>query len=155
MRIFQILLVVVIALGFSNAWSDIKSKQEIVADAKSKAPHISAPQLAGYLSDEKDFVLLDVRTEAEFEAGHIQGARWLPRGKLEFVIQEVVKDPDTSIVLYCRTGAMSALSTLTLLDMGYTHVVDLDGGFEEWVTQGNSVYNQHGELNVLSYQKQE
>jgi rhodanese-related sulfurtransferase len=155
MRIFRVLLVVVIALGNSNAWSEIKSKQEIVTEAKSKAPHITSQQLAGYLSDNKNFVLLDVRTEAEFEAGHIQGARWLPRGKLEFVIQEVVKDPDSSIVVYCRTGAMSALSTLTLLDMGYAHVVDLDGGFEAWVTEGNPVYNQHGELKVVSYQKQE
>jgi len=99
--------------------------------------------------------LLDVHTESEFDTGHIQGARWLPRGKLEFVIQEVVSDPNSNIVLYCRTGAMSALATRTLVDMGYAHVVDLDGGFEAWVTGGNSVYNQHGELKVVSYQKQE
>lgn len=155
MRNFGRLLIVLIALGCTNAWGDIKSKQEIADEATSKAPHISSRQLAGYLADEKDFVLLDVRTEAEYAAGHIKGAHWLPRGKLEYHIQEAVKNPGSRIVLYCRTGGRSALATLTLLDMGYRDVVDLEGGFEEWVTQGNTFYNQHGELKTVGYRKQE
>jgi hypothetical protein len=39
--------------------------------------------------------------------------------------------------------------------MGYTNVVDLGGGFKEWVTEGNSFYNLHGENRVVSYQKME
>jgi len=94
----------------THVWGDIKSKQEIGAEAKSKAPHISAQQLADDLASDKEFILLDVRTEAEFEAGHIQGAEWLPRGKLEYHIQELVQNPDARIVLYCGTGGRSALS---------------------------------------------
>jgi rhodanese-related sulfurtransferase len=44
------------------------------------------------------------------------------------------REPDTKIVLYCRTGGRSALGTLTLQDMGYTNVVDLNGGFKEWAS---------------------
>ena len=138
-----------------NVWSDLKSKQEIKNEAIAKAPHISAQQLSGYLLAEEKFFLLDVRTEEEFQAGHIQGAQWFPRGKLEYYIQERIKDPDSKIVLYCRTGGRSALATLTLKDMGYRNVVDLKGGFKEWVTGGNTFYNMHGENRVVSYQKME
>jgi phage shock protein E len=149
---FLIALIVIVSM---NVWSDVKSKQEISNEAKAKAPHISAQQLSGYLSGEEDFVLLDVRTESEYQAGHIQGAQWFPRGKLEYYIQELIKDPESRIVLYCRTGGRSALATLTLKDMGYTNVADLNGGFKEWVAEGNTFYNLHGENQVVSYQKQE
>lgn len=155
MRISKSVLGVLIALVSTNAWSDVKSGQEIGREAKSKAPHISSQQLSGHLSGEEKFVLLDVRTESEYEAGHIQGARWLSRGKLEYSIQDLVTDPDSRIVLYCRTGGRSALAVLTLQDIGYTNVVDLEGGFREWVSKGNTFYNLHGENRVVNYQKKE
>lgn len=149
---FLIILIVFVSV---NGWSDVKSKQEIKSEALAKAPHISTEQLSGYLSSEEDFVLLDVRTEEEYQAGHIQGAQWFPRGKLEYYIQERIEGPDSKIVLYCRTGGRSALATLTLKDMGYTNVVDLDGGFKKWVAKGNTFYNLHGENRVVNYQKME
>src|SRR5210317_224859 len=155
MRVRGTFLIILIAFTSMNAWSDVKSKQEISAEAKSKAPHISSQQLAEYLSEKEDIVLLDIRTEAEYEAGHIQGAQWFPRGKLEYYIQERIKNADSKIVLYCRTGGRSALATLTLKDMGYTNVVDLEGGFKEWVAEGNTFFNLHGENRVVSYQKKE
>jgi rhodanese-related sulfurtransferase len=155
MRIYGRLLIALITLASMNVWGGVKSKQEISSEAKAKAPHISSQQLSGYLSGEENFVLLDIRTEAEYLAGHIQGAQWFPRGKLEYYIQDLIKGPDSRIVLYCRTGGRSALATLTLQDMGYTNVVDLDGGFKEWVAEGNTFYNLHGENQVVSYQKKE
>jgi len=138
-----------------NVWGDIKTKQEISDEAKSKAPHISSQQLSSYLSSKEDFILLDIRTEAEYQAGHIQGAQWFPRGNLEFYIQNTITDPDSKIVLYCRSGGRSALATLTMQDMGYTNVVDLNGGFKEWIAEGNTFYNLHGEHTVVTYQKKE
>ena len=155
MRNYGRFLIIVIVFVSVNGWSDVKSKQEIKSEALAKAPHISTEQLSGYLSSKQDFVLLDVRTEEEYQAGHIQGAQWFPRGKLEYYIQERIEDPDSKIVLYCRTGGRSALATLTLKDMGYSNVVDLDGGFKEWVAEGNTFYNLHGENRVVNYQKME
>jgi rhodanese-related sulfurtransferase len=108
---FLIILTVFLSM---NVWGDVKSKQEIKNEAIAKAPHISTQQLSGYLSAEENFFLLDVRTEEEYRAGHIQGAQWFPRGKLEYYIQERIKNPDSKIVLYCRTGGRSALATLSL-----------------------------------------
>ena len=155
MRVYGKVLIILIALSSIGAWGDVKSKQEISLEAKSKAPHISSQQLAGYQSAKEEFVLLDIRTEAEYEAGHIRGAQWFPRGKLEYYIQGVIKDPNSRIVLYCRTGGRSALATLTLKDMGYTNVVDLEGGFKEWVAEGNTFFNLHGEHRVVRYQQKE
>jgi len=155
MRVIGRFLIVLIVLTSMNVWADIKSKKEISNEAKSKAPHISSQQLAGYIAGNEEFALLDIRTEAEYEGGHIQGAQWFPRGKLEYYIQELIKDPDSRIVLYCRSGGRSALATLTLKNMGYTNVVDLDGGFKEWVARGNTFYNLHGEHQVVNYQKKE
>ena len=155
MRVCGRILIILIAFTSMSVWGDVKSKQEISREAKSKAPHISSQQLAGYQSEKEDIVLLDIRTESEYEAGHIQGAQWFPRGKLEYYIQELIRDPNSRVVLYCRTGGRSALAALTLKDMGYTNVVDLDGGFKEWVASGNTFYNLHGEHRVVSYQKKE
>ncbi|WP_165954270.1 rhodanese-like domain-containing protein [Seongchinamella unica] len=155
MAIYRSIALIWITLLSAGAVSDITSKQEIVQEAKSKASHISSEQLANYLSGTESIVLLDVRTEAEYQAGHIKGAQWFPRGKIEFYIQGLVEDPAAKIVLYCRSGGRSALSALTMKEMGYTNVVDLDGGFREWVAQGNTFYNLHGEHKVVSYQKKE
>ena len=155
MAIYLKSLVILLALFSMSVASEITSKQEISREAKSKAPHISAQQLSTYLSGKEEIVLLDIRTEAEYEAGHIQGAQWFPRGKVEFYIQDLIKDPDAKIVLYCRTGGRSALTTLTMKEIGYTNAVDLDGGFKEWIAQGHTFYNLHGEHKVVSYQKKE
>ncbi len=149
------LLAILLAFTSLSVLADVKSKQEISNEAKAKAPHISSQQLSDYLSKKENIVLLDIRTEDEYEAGHIQGAKWLPRGKLEYSIQEEVTDPGAKIVLYCNSGGRSALATLTLQGMGYTDVVDLDGGFKAWVAEGNTFYNMHGELKVVNFKKPE
>lgn len=152
---FRNIAVILIALFSITAQSDITSKQEISREAKSKVSHISTGQLSNYIAGNEEFILLDIRTEAEYKAGHIKGAQWFPRGNIEFYIQDLITDPDAKVVLYCRSGGRSALSTLTMKGMGYTHVVDLDGGFKEWIAQGNTFYNLHGEHRVVHYQKTE
>jgi len=82
-------------------------------------------------------------------------AEWLPRGKIGYHIQELVKNPDAIMVLYCGTGGRSALAVITLKDMGYTNVVDLEGGFEAWVAEEHTFYNRYGELKLASDQAKE
>lgn len=148
-------LIISIMLFNVSAWGEIKSKEEIGLEAKAKVTHISPEQLSEYISKKDDFILLDVRTEAEYQAGHIQGATWFPRGRIDFYIQELIKEPDAKIVLYCRTGGRSALASLTMKEIGYTNIVDLDGGFRNWVSHGNSFFNLHGENTIKTYLKKE
>ena len=76
-------------------------------------------------------VLLDVRTETEFQIGHLPQAINISRGLLEFRIGETIKDLNTPIVVYCRAGGRGALATQTLMEMGYTNVHVILAVFDE------------------------
>jgi len=85
---------------------------------------------------ERDWVLIDVREQDEYRAGHLPGAIGCGRGILEYHIADLVPDPDREIVLYCRGGHRSALAADSLQSMGYTNVASMSGGFREWVQKG-------------------
>jgi len=77
-------------------------------------------------------LLIDVREESEFEAGHIAGATHLSKGILERDIEGRVPDRGTEIILYCGGGFRSALAAEALQQMGYTDVWSMDGGWRGW-----------------------
>jgi rhodanese-related sulfurtransferase len=133
----------------------IKSKAELKAEAKAKITRITSPELKKTLSSGSMMLLLDIRTEAEYLAGHLPGAVWMPRGKLEFDILKRTQDPNVKIILYCRTGSRSSLACVSLQDMGYKNVRDLDGGFAGWTDEGYTVYNRHGEIKVVDFERKE
>ena len=82
---------------------------------------------------------VDVRERDEWEEGHIPGAVHIPRGYLESRIEGVVPDRSTPVVVSCQSGARSALAAKTLLDLGYTDVVSLEGGFTDWKRNGYEI----------------
>jgi molybdopterin/thiamine biosynthesis adenylyltransferase/rhodanese-related sulfurtransferase len=85
-------------------------------------------------------VLVDVRDSEEFEAGHIPGAKHVPRGYLESRIEGAVPDHGQHVILYCATGQRSALAAHTLREMlGYEHVESMTGGITLWKDRGYEV----------------
>ena len=83
------------------------------------------------LQQEKDIILLDVRTEVEYKERHIPGSVLLPLDHLKDGIGEVTKDKDAKIFIYCRSGNRSAQAAGILTQMGYRNVYDL-GGIIDW-----------------------
>jgi molybdopterin/thiamine biosynthesis adenylyltransferase/rhodanese-related sulfurtransferase len=81
-------------------------------------------------------VLIDVREQVEWDAGHIEGARFIPQGILLDEIERAVPDRNTPIVLYCRSGARSGNMTAALQQAGYTDVVNMAGGILQWQARG-------------------
>jgi len=79
-----------------------------------------------------DLVVLDIRERDAYDAGHIPGARHVPRGQLELRIDSVLPDPTVRIVTCCEFGKISTLAADTLHTMGYTRAVALDGGIKAW-----------------------
>jgi len=146
-------LVAFLICSFSQA--QIKIPGQILEQINSKITWNSVEELKNKMDSEHQFILIDVRTEKEYLAGHIENAIWLPRGFLEFKIQKIIGDPETEIIVYCKRGSRSALSAYTLMEMGYKNVLNLEGGFEEWVNKGNSIFNLHGELEVINFEKLE
>src|SRR4030081_1739979 len=81
-----------------------------------------------------------MRETHEFEAGHLPGAKHVPRGYLESRIEGAVPDHDAHVVLYCQTGQRSALAAHTLKDLlGYENVESMTGGITLWKDRGYDV----------------
>lgn len=76
---------------------------------------------------DEDAILIDVRTLAEFNSGHLDDAINLPVENIANLIEEKVADKETKIVVYCRSGNRSATAGQTLIDMGYKNVYDMGG----------------------------
>ena len=80
----------------------------------------------------RGLVLIDVREDEEYRAGHIGSAIHIPLGLLTDRIGAAVADPSTEIVLYCATGARSGIGAVFLTGAGYANVSNMVGGFENW-----------------------
>jgi len=107
--------------------------QDLVAEAKQHITEVSV-ETAKKLLAEGNIVLLDVREESEFAAGHIDKALPLPRGVLEFKIGSLpeLADKTKAVLVYCRTGGRAAFASQSLQNLGYTNVLSIAGGFEAW-----------------------
>jgi rhodanese-related sulfurtransferase len=137
------------------AQAQVKTFEQIASDSKSQVVQMPVEELEKKMDAEEKIILIDVRTEKEYLAAHIEGANWISRGKAEFGTQGISTDPKVEIIVYCRTGTRSSLSALALRSIGYENVVSLDGGFKQWVEEGNSAFNMHGEIKVVSFEKKE
>ena len=69
--------------------------------------------------------VIDVRTEAEWKAGHVEGAVLIPHDQIKARITEVTKDTSAPIALYCRSGHRAGLALKTLKEWGYVNVENL------------------------------
>ena len=78
-----------------------------------------------------DVIVLDVRTQAEFDEGHIMNAVLLPDFEIAQRAESVLTDKDQTILVYCRAGRRSEASSRLLIEMGYTKVYDF-GGIQSW-----------------------
>ena len=89
-------------------------------------------ETAKEMMDTQKVVVLDVREEYEFDAGHIPGAVLLPVGTItEDTAAAVIDDLDTVVLVYCRSGNRSKTASQALADIGYTNVYEF-GGINTW-----------------------
>ncbi len=109
---------------------------KLVTDAKSRVKECTVDDVKARQAAGEKFVLVDVREESEYAAGHAAGAVHLGKGVIERDVEKAVPDPATPLVLYCGGGFRSALAADALQKMGYTNVVSMDGGWSAWVRAG-------------------
>ena len=120
------------------------SASQIVAEARKTTPEISIAQAREELDQGQADLLLDVRELAEWEKGHVPRALLAPRGMLEWYADpttpyakpELTTKRNARIIVACASGGRSMLAAETLKKMGYTNVVNMAGGFNEWSKQG-------------------
>ena len=110
-----------------------------VAAAKAVVPEIS-PAEATALMENEDTLVIDVREADELAAsGKVKGAVHVPRAEVPATIgEDATIATDRTILLYCGSGARSALAGKALMDMGFTGIRNL-GGFQDWAASGGAV----------------
>lgn len=139
--ISMVLLLTMGIMGCSNNQDDDVDMMETSADTSDTvATESSGTVMVNTIDAEKamemmasgdPYTLVDVRTQAEFDDGHIEGALLLPNDQLETLATEQLPDKDAVILVYCRSGNRSAAASELLVELGYTNVYDF-GGIMDW-----------------------
>ncbi len=111
---------------------------KLVEDAKTRVREVNVTEARRKLG-KGEAVLIDVREESEWAAGHARGALHLGKGVIERDIEARVPDKTGQIILYCGGGFRSALSADNLQKMGYTNVLSMAGGWRAWQGEGAPV----------------
>ena len=154
-RIIIISILFAVLAASVTVFAGGKTIPQIIGEAKSQIMEVTVEEIKNDIDAGKNFVLLDVRTSEEFNAGQLLKSVNIPRGTMEFIVGKSYPNKDAQIVLYCRTDARAALCTQTLKEMGYTNVKNLQGGFKAWGEAGYSIFNRHGEFKMIAFEKKE
>ena len=93
--------------------------------------NITAEEAKRIMDSEEDYIILDTRTEAEYDEGHIPGAIVIPHDEIADRAEEELPDKDRSILVYCRSGRRSKLAAEALVELGYTNIKEF-GGIIDW-----------------------
>ena len=105
---------------------------ELLVEARGAVRTVSSKNLR----DDGSGVTLFVDTSRDFARGHVPGARWVPRGWLEWQVGDFAPSTDTRVVVTCGDGRQSLLAAATLMELGYSDVAALEGGMIAWSAAG-------------------
>lgn len=97
---------------------------------------ISASRVSERLGDSSAPLVLDVRTEREYEAGHVPGALHIPHTELAARLTELPVDKTGQIVVYCEQGPRASMAEDLLADAGFVNVRTLEGHMANWRSEG-------------------
>lgn len=92
---------------------------------------ISQEEAAQMMEEDDGHVIVDVRTQEEYDEGHIPGAICIPNEEITDTKPELLPDVDQVILIYCRSGRRSKEAAEKLFNMGYTHIYEF-GGIIDW-----------------------
>ena len=93
--------------------------------------NITAEEAKQIMDTEEGYVILDVRTQEEYDQGHIPGAIVISHEEIAEKADEVLTDKDQLILVYCRSGRRSKIAAEALVELGYTNIKEF-GGIIDW-----------------------
>ncbi len=137
---FRLLMIAFLAVSVASCVGIYEDGSELAKANADKVTQISVAELNTILeSEDADYKLIDIREANEYLLGNIPGSANIPRGMLEFVINDedywmdnfysYPPEKDTKIIIYCKSGMRGILAAVTLQKLGFTNVVNLEGGF--------------------------
>lgn len=134
-------LILPVILIFSGCTGIYENGKELASDTQPYIQEISVQELITKIENSEDFFLIDVRQPNEFKKSNIPYATSIPRGILEFKIDDetfwkeeqwYVPEKDAEIIIYCKKGDRGILATKSLMELGYSNVINLKGGMIAW-----------------------
>ena len=107
---------------------------EIVGVIKEKYPEVDNDQIIKLLNSDKDVLIIDVRSEYEYEKGHLLNAINLPYDDDDFKseLNEIIDYKDKTVLVYCRSGNRSEKAAVKLVDNGFKNVKNVTDGVDEY-----------------------
>ncbi len=133
MKIDRLLIVFVAVLFITIIGGCINTQKEATLSQVS-VPYkdITVQEAKSMIDNNKDILILDVRTEAEFAQGHLVGAINIPHFDIEDRYKELDVDNNKSIITICTMGGRSRLAAESLSKLGFTNIHNMVGGLNEW-----------------------
>ncbi|MCT4611747.1 MAG: rhodanese-like domain-containing protein [Clostridia bacterium] len=123
-KIILSLMMVCTVVGCTN--------KEVVSDESKELEYTSIEQdKAKEMMDNEDVIILDVRTEEEYNSGYIKDAMLLPLSDIEDKAEDLFKDKKEKILVYCRSGNRSKEASKVLVKLGYENIYEF-GGINTW-----------------------
>ena len=93
--------------------------------------NITAEEAKRIMDTEEGYIILDVRTQEEYDLGHIPGAIVISHEEIAEKAEQVLTDKDQLILVYCRSGRRSKIAAEALVELGYTNIKEF-GGITDW-----------------------
>ena len=120
-RILALIAAILLALTGCGGTSDMDNTYQQITQEEAKD-----------MMDAGDVIVLDVREQSEFDAGHIPGAVLLPVGTItKDTAAAAIPELDAVVLVYCRSGNRSKTASKSLADLGYTNIYEF-GGINTW-----------------------
>lgn len=126
-----IVILVVIAVGIICYLSFSKNQQGEQNNSGNSYESITQEEAKKIMDNESNIVILDVRTQEEYNEGHIKNATLIPLAEIEGRAENELKDKSQIILVYCRSGNRSKQASQILADKGYTNIKEF-GGITSW-----------------------
>ncbi len=146
MRKFYLILIIGALLFSVGCLGEEAKKAEMTLDTSLaevtgnlKTTQISASDFMGMYLEGEDFVLIDVRTDEEYNSGHIPGAVHIPYNELDARIGALGLSKDARVVVYCEAGVRSKKGANALVNLGFTNIVDVSDGMRGWRELGGDI----------------
>ena len=93
--------------------------------------HVSMNNIVQIMEENENYIILDVRTQAEYNQGHIPNAICIPNETIDENVVNKLPDKNQMILVYCRSGNRSKQAAEKLKKLGYTNLIEF-GGIRDW-----------------------
>lgn len=128
MKISKIVLLI-LSITFCFTLTSCGKSEE--AKSETTYQNITAEEAKEIMDTESDYIILDVRSQEEYDEGHIKNAICIPDTEIIAKAEEALTDKNQLILVYCRSGRRSKLASKYLVSLGYTNIKEF-GGIIDW-----------------------